>query len=72
VLFGKSHVVLALSVQRVDADSKEILLDLTEEDAKGAPEYDSRLGFDDDCQSRAEAYYSPILLERDLERGAVR
>ena len=63
-LFGNSHVVPALAVQTIDPAKKKIHLDLTVDDVKGAPEYDSHLGYDEDCQSRAEAHYGPILLNR--------
>jgi hypothetical protein len=63
-LFGNSHVVPALAVQAIDPAARRILLDLTVDDVRGAPEYDSHLGYDEDCQSRAEAHYGPILLDR--------
>jgi hypothetical protein len=70
-LFGVSHVVPALAVQGIDAGKKRVFLDLTEDEVKGAPEYDSQLGVDEDCQNRVESYYGPILVNRDRARESV-
>jgi hypothetical protein len=63
-LFGSSHVVPALAVQSINAGKKLVFLDLIEDEVKGAPEYDSHFGLDEDSQSRMESYYGPILASR--------
>ena len=70
-LFGSSHVVPALAVQRVDAGRKRVFLDLIEDEVKGAPEYDRQLGFDEECQSRMASYFGPIFVDRDRARESV-
>jgi hypothetical protein len=63
-LFGKNHVVPARAVQSINPGRKQVLLDLAEDEVKGAPEYDSHRGLDEDCETRIEAYYGPLLEDR--------
>jgi hypothetical protein len=39
-IFGRKVMVPASRIQRIDLDSREILLDLTKEQIKNSPEYD--------------------------------
>jgi hypothetical protein len=61
-LFRETHAVVARAVERVEPSRKRILVALSQEDVKGAPEYDD-LGSDEEDEIRLEAYYRPILLK---------
>ncbi len=63
-LFGKRYVIPASSVERIDPDSQAIFVDLSKEEVENSPEYDDRLGFDDDCKAKTETYYAQLLAGR--------
>ena len=63
-LLGKNHVVPAGAVRSIDVGRRQVELDLTEDEVKGGPEYDSHRGLDENCETQVEAYYTPILGNR--------
>ena len=63
-LFGKRYVVPASSVEQVDLDTQTVLVDLSKEEVENSPEYDAKLGFNDDCESQTGAYYADVLSKR--------
>lgn len=63
-LLGGKHVVPALAVKSINADRKQVRVDLTTDEVKRAPDFDSHFGYDEDCHSRAQAYYGPVLQKR--------
>lgn len=67
-LRGGTHVVPAFVVERVDDAGGQVFVTLSQQDVKDAPEYDSQRGYDEDCQTRAEAYYGRLLANREFER----
>jgi stress response protein YsnF len=38
-----------------------VQVDLTKDDVAGSPEYDERLGIDENCEAKVEEYYGGIL-----------
>ncbi|MDQ3994929.1 MAG: PRC-barrel domain containing protein [Actinomycetota bacterium] len=58
--FGRKHVVPAGSVERIDPDDKKIFVDLATEDVENSPDYDDKLGFDDDCEASVGDYYETV------------
>jgi hypothetical protein len=63
-ILGKKFVIPASTIERVDHDSKTILVDLTQEEIEGSPEYDDQIGFDEDCERRVGAYYREVPTRR--------
>jgi glyoxylate carboligase len=61
---GGNHVVPALAVQSINGGTKQVIVDLTADEVRAAPKFDDHAGYDEDCQSRAEAYYGPVLQNR--------
>ena len=62
-LFGKRYVIPASSVERIDPDSQAIFVDLSKGEVENSPQYDDRLGFDDDCEAKTEGYYAELLAD---------
>jgi hypothetical protein len=63
-ILGKKYVVPASSVERVDLEEKTIVVDLNQDEIDSSPEYDDKLGFDDDCEKRVGAYYTDLRSSR--------
>ena len=63
-LLGKQYVIPAGSVEQVDLDTQAIFVDLSKEEVESSPEYDTHLGFDEDCESKTGAYYADVLSKR--------
>jgi hypothetical protein len=57
LFFGKSVLVPAGVVRRIDVERSEIHADVTREEVRDAPEYDSERGLDDDLRSRVGRHY---------------
>ena len=67
-LFGKRYVVPAGSVERVDRDSRKVLVDLSKEEVENSPSYDDHQGVDEECQATMGAYYGDLLAHRSSVR----
>jgi hypothetical protein len=63
-LFARQYVIPANSVERVEKDSERLAVDLTKEEVENSPAYDDDVGFDDDCEAAAGAYYAEVLANR--------
>ena len=63
-LLSKKYVIPAGSVERIDTESKTVVVDLSKEEVENSPEYDANVGFDDDCEANTGAYYSDLLAKR--------
>jgi hypothetical protein len=59
-ILGKKFAIPASTVERVDVDSKTLVVGLTEDELHSSPEYDDKIGFDDDCETRVGAYYTDL------------
>lgn len=63
-LFGKKHVIPASFVERIDTDSKTMFVHLAKEDVENSPEYDDRLGVDEECEAKTGGYYADVPAKR--------
>ena len=62
-LLGKSHVIPVWAVERIESGDR-VIVDLTKAEVEASPEYDSRAGFDDDCEARVGTYYEDLMALR--------
>ena len=67
-LFGKRYVVPVGSVERVDMDSRKVLVDLSKEEVENSPNYDDHQGVDEECQATVGAYYGDLPARRSSVR----
>jgi hypothetical protein len=57
-IFGKKRLIPAGAVSSVDHDSKTVMVNMTKDEIKSAPDYDeSDSSWDDDTRSRYDTYY---------------
>lgn len=57
-ILGKKRLIPAGAVSGVDHDSKSVMVAMTKDQIKNAPDYDSDK-WDEDSRSAHEGYYSP-------------
>ena len=62
--FGKTYVIPAGAVERIETDETTIFVNVSKEEVEESPEYDSRLGFDEDCENRTGTYYTELAARR--------
>jgi stress response protein YsnF len=55
------HVIPARAVREIDLDTETVQVDLTKDDVADSPEYDERLGIDENCEAKVEEYLGGIL-----------
>ena len=55
------HLIPAQAVEEVDLDTRTLQVALTSDQVSGSPEYDPRLGIDENCEAQVEEYYGGIL-----------
>ncbi len=63
-ILGHKYVVPASWVERVDPGDKAIFVDLTKDEVESSPEYDSGVGFDDDCEATVGDHYRELASRR--------
>jgi hypothetical protein len=56
-IFGKSVVLPAGTLDRIDVANERVFVDLTKDQIKDSPEYDSAEGFTDDHRTALGSYY---------------
>jgi hypothetical protein len=56
-MFGRTVILPAGVVDRVDHDDQKVYVDRTKDQIKAAPEYDADAGVDDDYRGRLGGYY---------------
>ena len=57
-LFGKKLPLPAGVIREIDVERRAIVADVTKEQVKNGPEYDSDRGFDDDLRSQVKSHYT--------------
>ena len=57
-IFGKKRLIPAGAITAVEHDDKKVLLSLTKDQVKGAPDYDAA-SWDDDSRDQHGDYYRP-------------
>ena len=57
-IFGKKRLIPAGAITSVDADSRTVMVNLTKDQIKSAPDYD-RTSWDDKARTQAGDYYRP-------------
>ena len=57
-IFGKKRLIPAGAVTGIDHDGKTVMVNLTKDQIKSAPDYDKD-DWDDDSRSRHTDYYTP-------------
>jgi hypothetical protein len=57
LFFGKTLLLPAGVVRRIDVERKEVHADVSREEMRDAPEYDRERGLNDDLRSRISRYY---------------
>jgi hypothetical protein len=67
-ILGHKYVIPASRIEEVDLDTETIVVDLTKDDVEGSPEYDSSVGFDDDCETSVGDYYRDLATSRSVSR----
>ena len=55
------HLIPVAAIESIDLDSEIVNVALTTEQIAEAPEYDERVGIDEDCEARIEQYYADLL-----------
>jgi hypothetical protein len=56
-IFGRKVVIPAGAVSRVDTDDRKVFVDLTKDQIKDSPEFDSVRGYDAEYGDRLGIYY---------------
>ena len=58
-IFGKKRLIPAGAVTMVDHDSQVVMVNMTKDEIKSAPDYDESTWGDDDTRTRYSDYYGP-------------
>jgi len=56
-IFGKTVVLPAGTIDRIDVANERVFVDLTKEQIKDSPEYDAMVGFSEDQRAALGSYY---------------
>ena len=59
-IFGKSSVIPARVIERVDHDAQTIYVNCTKDQIKNAPEYDDKVGVSDSYRRNLGSYYGGL------------
>ena len=58
-IFGKKRLIPAGAVTGVDHADKQVLVNMTKDQIKSAPDYDASSGWTDETRTRHSEYYDP-------------
>ena len=64
-IFGRKVMIPAGAISQVDLENELVMLDLTKEQIKDSPEFDTNIGWDDiQYRGRLGEYYEPFFRPR--------